>query len=93
VEGIGASVESPATATVSVLANRRHRAILNVARGTEARVQDMAVDIGCVVDALKFNVAYVSHHIHLIEDKSAPTLVSNVTTVSSLVIGHQTLNS
>lgn len=33
--------------TLSVLANRRHRgAARDVTRGTAARVQDMAVDIG-----------------------------------------------
>jgi hypothetical protein len=34
--------------TVSVLANRRHLAALDVTRGTAARVQDMAEDIGVV---------------------------------------------
>jgi hypothetical protein len=34
--------------TISVLANRRHRAAVGVTRGTAARVQDMAVDIGVV---------------------------------------------
>jgi hypothetical protein len=34
--------------TASVLANRRHREALYVARGTAARVHDMAVDIGDV---------------------------------------------
>jgi len=34
------------TATASVLANRRHIEACNVARGTAARVQVMAVDIG-----------------------------------------------
>jgi hypothetical protein len=33
---------------ISVLAKRRHLAAVGVTRGTAARVQDMAVDIGVV---------------------------------------------
>jgi hypothetical protein len=44
VESIGAIAAS--AATVSVLAYRRHLVALYVIRGTAARVQDMAVDIG-----------------------------------------------
>jgi hypothetical protein len=54
------------TATASVLANRRHRAALIVARGIEARVQDRAVDMaevgrrGCRdVESPEIYIAYV----------------------------------